>query len=79
MIRAHYTSQTNPQFRILSQDQIQEIHLAALKVLSRIGVEIPNADALSLLKGAGADVSGFAPKGLTRGAIMLYYYGPKQY
>jgi trimethylamine--corrinoid protein Co-methyltransferase len=58
MIRSHYSSQTNPQFRILSQDQIHEIHLAALKVLSRIGVEIPNADALSLLKGAGADVSG---------------------
>lgn len=58
MIRASYTSQTNPQFRILSQDQVQEIHLAALKVLNRIGVEIPNADALSLLKEAGADVSG---------------------
>lgn len=58
MIRGSYTSQTNPEFRILSQDQVQEIHLAALEVLSRIGVEIPNADALSLLEEAGADVSG---------------------
>jgi trimethylamine:corrinoid methyltransferase-like protein len=47
-----------PLFRVLSDEQIQEIHLATLEVLERTGVEVQEPEALDLLKKAGARVDG---------------------
>lgn len=44
--------------RILSDDQIETIHLQSLQVLERIGMEILNAEAREILAGAGALVDG---------------------
>ena len=46
-----------PQFAVLSDSQLQDLHLAALEVLRRTGVRFHHQEALELLKGAGAFVS----------------------
>jgi trimethylamine--corrinoid protein Co-methyltransferase len=46
-----------PQFTVLSDSQLQDLHLAALEVLRRTGVRFHHQGALELLKGAGAFVS----------------------
>jgi trimethylamine--corrinoid protein Co-methyltransferase len=43
---------------VLSEEQIQEVHLASLEILERTGVEVRNARALQLLKQVGAHVRG---------------------
>ena len=48
---------TSPQFAILSESQIQDLHLAALEVLRRTGIRFYHQDALDMLKQAGAFVS----------------------
>lgn len=45
-----------PFFRILSDSQIYEIHLGALKILEKTGVIVENGEALEMLRGAGAFV-----------------------
>jgi trimethylamine--corrinoid protein Co-methyltransferase len=45
-------------FRILSDEQCQQIHLASLEILSRTGVRVIDGDAVALLREAGADVTG---------------------
>lgn len=50
----HYSS---PQFRLLSDSQREEIHLAALQILERTGVTVHCQEAIELLDGAGANVS----------------------
>jgi trimethylamine--corrinoid protein Co-methyltransferase len=47
-----------PKLSVLSQDQIEQIHLATLEVLERTGVQITHPTALELLQGAGARVDG---------------------
>lgn len=47
----------NPQFRILSGDQIEDIHLATLEILRRTGVRIHAEEGLELMRRAGADIS----------------------
>ena len=42
---------------IVSADQLEAVHQAALKILSEIGIDVLNAEARSILKGAGADVA----------------------
>ena len=42
---------------IVSADQLEAVHQAALKILSDIGIDVLNADARRILKEAGADVA----------------------
>ena len=44
----------SPQFAVLSESQIKDIHLASLEVLRRTGIRFHHDEALNLLKEAGA-------------------------
>jgi trimethylamine--corrinoid protein Co-methyltransferase len=55
-MRANYRVHATPQFRVLSDDQIEEIVHAALDVLERAGTRIYGQEALALLAGAGCVV-----------------------
>jgi len=46
-----------PQFSVLSESQIKDIHLAALEVLRRTGIRFHHEGAVEMLKEAGAFVS----------------------
>jgi len=46
-----------PQFSLLSESQIRDLHLAALEVLRRTGIRFHHAGAVDMLKKAGAFVS----------------------
>lgn len=48
----------SPQLKLFSDDQLETIHLNTLEVLERIGVNVDDADALSLLADGGAFVDG---------------------
>ena len=48
-----FKSQCVPSYRVLTEDQIKEIHLATLEVLETVGIRILDADGLQLLKDAG--------------------------
>ncbi len=54
----NYHAHQTPQFRILSDRQIEKVYLATLECLSRTGVEVRNAEARELLAAAGARVDG---------------------
>jgi len=57
-MRANYIHYGSPQFRLLSDKQIEELHFAALQILERTGVAFDACpDALEILSEAGADVS----------------------
>jgi trimethylamine--corrinoid protein Co-methyltransferase len=56
-MRANYIHYASPQFRILSDKQIEELHFATLEILERTGVLFECQEAIELLDGAGADVS----------------------
>lgn len=56
-MRNNYTHFTRPQFRILSDYQLEELHLATLQILERAGVAFHCEEALEILGCAGADVS----------------------
>jgi trimethylamine--corrinoid protein Co-methyltransferase len=58
MILANNSDRQTPQFRILSDQQCNEIYLATLECLKRVGIRIQNEEAKSLLAAAGADVEG---------------------
>lgn len=47
----------SPQFSVLSETQLQDLHLAALEVLRRTGTRFHHRGALDLLKEAGAHIS----------------------
>lgn len=47
----------SPQFSVLSNTQIRDIHQAALEVLRRTGIRFHHEGAVNMLKGAGAFVS----------------------
>ena len=49
-------SQSRPRYRLLTEDQIQEIHLATLEILETIGVKILGEEGIELLEGAGCRV-----------------------
>lgn len=57
-MRSNHSSFGTPHFRVLSDDQIEDIHLATLEVLQRTGVRIFDQEGLDLMKKAGADVCG---------------------
>jgi len=54
----HFASHQYPQMRMLSDDQIRDLHLAALEILERTGVAVQHERALDLLTRAGARVDG---------------------
>ena len=47
-----------PRLQVLSQEQIEQIHLATLELLERTGIQITHPRALEILHGAGARVDG---------------------
>jgi trimethylamine--corrinoid protein Co-methyltransferase len=47
----------SPQFAVLSETQLQDLHLAALEVLRRTGIRFHHQEALDMLKKAGAFIS----------------------
>ena len=55
-MRANYAQFMTPQLRILSDDQMEDIHLATLELLESVGVFLNQPEALALLDGAGAYV-----------------------
>lgn len=61
-MRSNYITYLTPQMRVLSDDQIEEIHLAALEILEDTGVFLDEPEALELLDGAGAHMIGKAMK-----------------
>ena len=56
-MKANYNEFKSPQFKVLSENQISELHFASLHILENTGVSINSEEALALLDGAGADVS----------------------
>lgn len=55
-MRVNYQSNATPQFQILSEDQKQEIYLAALKILRQTGVLVHEEESLQVLRDAGARI-----------------------
>ncbi|RKX78021.1 MAG: trimethylamine methyltransferase [Spirochaetes bacterium] len=55
-MRVNTRFQNTPGINLLTDDQCEEIYLAALEVLERVGVMVYNEEALTLLKEAGARV-----------------------
>jgi len=73
-MKANQTVINAPVFRVLSDDQIQEIHLATLEILERTGVEVQEPQAHQVLRQAGARVDGSRvriPPGLVKRALQL--------
>jgi trimethylamine:corrinoid methyltransferase-like protein len=61
-----------PKLRVISDDQIKQIHLAALEVLERTGIKMTHPRGLEVFDGAGARVDGDRvriPGWLVEGAI----------
>jgi trimethylamine--corrinoid protein Co-methyltransferase len=57
-VETNYHACQTPQFRVLSDCQIERVYQATLECLSRTGVHVLNAEARTLLAGAGAWVDG---------------------
>ena len=56
-MRYNYTRFSSPQFRLLSDGQLEELHLATIQIMERTGVTFQCQEAIELLGNAGADVS----------------------
>ena len=56
-MRSNYIHFGSPQFRLLSDKQIEELHFATLQIMERIGILFECQEAIDLLGEAGADVS----------------------
>jgi len=56
-MRSNYVHFGTPQFRILSDNQIEALHYRTLEILERVGVTFDCRQAIDLLGNAGADVS----------------------
>ncbi len=57
-MKVNYKDGQTVQFRVLSEEQLEELYLATLVLLERTGAEVHNQEALELLAAAGARVSG---------------------
>ena len=57
MRTANFLAFDGPQFAVLSEDELQKLHLGALEVLRRTGVRFHHREALNMLEEAGAFVS----------------------
>jgi len=75
ILQSNYVSFNTPQFRKLSEDQLERIHNASLEILDRTGVCLYEQEALDLLLKAG--VKGFEgnrvriPPGLVEWALSI--------
>jgi trimethylamine---corrinoid protein Co-methyltransferase len=58
MLRSNYRANRTTQFRVLSEDQVEDIHLAVLEVLERTGVRVHSDEGLAAYRKAGAKVKG---------------------
>ena len=56
MKTANSISFVSPQFAVLSESQMQDLHLAALETLRRTGMRFYHAEAVEMLRSAGAFV-----------------------
>jgi trimethylamine--corrinoid protein Co-methyltransferase len=56
-MHANYIHYGSPQFRLLSDTQIKELHFATLQLLERTGVAFECQEAIDILGDAGIDVS----------------------
>jgi trimethylamine--corrinoid protein Co-methyltransferase len=56
MLQSNYIAFNTPQFRKLSDDQLERIHHASLEILDRTGVVLYDQDALDLFRKAGVPV-----------------------
>jgi trimethylamine--corrinoid protein Co-methyltransferase len=71
-MRANYQVNVTPQFRVLSEDQIEEIFYSAMEVLERVGTRVYGQEGLALLYRAGCRISGDwvrIPSGLVKDAL----------
>jgi trimethylamine--corrinoid protein Co-methyltransferase len=71
-METNYHAQQTPQFRVLSDRQIEQVYQATLLCLRRTGVNLYNAEARDLLEAAGAEVDGLRvriPPHLVRDAL----------
>jgi len=57
-LRTNSSSYLSPQFSLLSNDQLEQIHLASLEILDSVGVQVDEPEALELLGRGGAFVDG---------------------
>lgn len=57
MKTANSISFNSPQFAVLSESQMQDLHLAALETLRRTGIRFYHAEAIEMLRKAGAFIS----------------------
>lgn len=57
MKTANSVSFNSPQFAVLSESQMQDLHLAALETLRRTGIRFFHAEAIEMLHKAGAFIS----------------------
>ena len=51
-----FKTQCVPGYRLLTEDQIKEIHRASLEILETVGVRVPHEEGLQLLRDAGCRV-----------------------
>lgn len=56
-MHSNYAHFSSPQFRLLSDSQLEELHAGVLQILERTGVTFQCQEAIDLLGDAGADVS----------------------
>ncbi|MGD2148277.1 MAG: trimethylamine methyltransferase family protein [Anaerolineae bacterium] len=73
-MKGNSTLHRTPSFRLLSEDQLEEIHLAGLEILRRTGVDVLEEEARELLKRAGASLDGLRariPPHLVEWAIQV--------
>ncbi len=54
--RSNYSQQVSPFLRWVTEDELEEIHLATLEVLENTGIQVDHPEALRLLKDAGCIV-----------------------
>jgi len=71
-VRANYEVNTTPQFRVLAENQCEEVYLAAVEVLERTGADVHSGEAREILRRGGCWVDGLRvrfPSRLTEWAV----------
>jgi trimethylamine--corrinoid protein Co-methyltransferase len=75
ILQSNYAAFNTPQFRKLSQDQVERLHNASLEILDRTGVCLYEEESLELLKKAGVQVEDGnrvrIPPGLVEWALSI--------
>lgn len=74
-MRTNYQINATPQFKVLSDDQIEEIYNTSLEILERVGTRVHHEEALNLLKKAGAIIEdqnlAYIPSWLIKDALAV--------